>query len=85
MKQECQWDATRGQQVSVIAQENMKLVAFLFHHRWRSTLDWEIMGVDEDTVHLMAGQKKLEDEYKDLKMNGYLLLYALVDYCIDNM
>ena len=32
----------RGQQVSVIAQENLKLKAFLFHHRWRCTLDWEI-------------------------------------------
>ena len=63
----------RGQQVSVIAQENLKLAAFLFHHRWRCTLDWEIMGVDEGTVCLMAGQKKLKDEYKDpnllLKVN----------------
>ena len=25
----------RGQQVSVIAQENLKLTAILFHHRWR--------------------------------------------------
>ena len=63
----------RGQQVSVIAQENLKLAAFLFHHRWRCTLDWQTTGVDENTVHLMAGQKKLEDEYKDsnvlLKIN----------------
>ena len=36
----------RGQQVSVIAHENLKLVAFLFHHRWRCTLDWEITGVN---------------------------------------
>ena len=28
----------RGQQVSVIGQENQKLAAFLFHHRWRCTL-----------------------------------------------
>ena len=28
----------RGQQVLVIAQENLKLAAFLFHHRWRCTL-----------------------------------------------
>ena len=55
----------RGQQVSVIAQENLKLTAFLFHHRWRCTLDWEIMEVDEGTVCILAGQKKLEDEYKD--------------------
>ena len=26
------------------------------------------MGVNENTVHLMAGQKKLEDEYKDPNM-----------------
>ena len=25
----------RGQQVSVMAQENLKLAIFLFHHRWR--------------------------------------------------
>ena len=55
----------RGQQVSVIAQENLKLVAFLFHHRWRYTLDWEIMEVHEDTVCLLAGKKKLEDDYED--------------------
>ena len=54
----------RGQQVSVIAQENLKLAAFLFHHRWRCTLDWEIMGVDKSTVRLMADQKKLKDEHK---------------------
>ena len=29
----------RGQQVSVIAQENLKLAIFQFHHRWRCTLD----------------------------------------------
>ena len=58
----------RGQQVSVIAQENLKLAAFLFHHRWRCTLDWEITGVNEETVHLLAGQKKLKDEYKNPDM-----------------
>ena len=58
----------RGQQVSVIAQESLMLAVFLFHHRWRCTLDWEIMGVNEDTVCLMTGQKKLEDEYKDPNM-----------------
>ena len=54
----------RGQQVSVIAQENLKLAAFLFHHWWRCTLDWEIMGVDEGTVCSLVGHKKLEGEYK---------------------
>ena len=29
----------RGHQVSVIAQENQKLALFIFHHRWRCTLD----------------------------------------------
>ena len=36
----------RGKQVSVIAQENLKLAVFLFNHRWRYTLDWEITGVN---------------------------------------
>ena len=49
-----------GQQVSVVAQENLKLAAFIFHHRWRFTFDWEVMGVHEDTVHLLAGQKRIE-------------------------
>ena len=63
-QQERQWP-DRGQQVSVIAQENLKLAALLFPHRWRCTLDWEIMEVDEGIVCLLVGQKKLEDEYKD--------------------
>ena len=58
----------RGEQVSVIAQENLKLAVFLFHHGWRCTLDWEIIGVNEGTVHLMRCQKKLKDEYKDSNM-----------------
>ena len=49
----------------VRTQEILKLAAFLFHHRWRCTFDWEIIGVDEETVHFLAGQKKLKDEYKD--------------------
>ena len=32
---------------------------------WRCTFDWEVMEVNEDRVHLLAGQKKLEDKYKD--------------------
>ena len=55
----------RGQQVSVIAQENLKLAAFLFHHRGRFTFDWEVTEVHEDMVYLQAGQKRLEDYYKD--------------------
>ena len=57
-----------GQQVLVIAQENLKLAVFLFHHKWRCTLGWEITKVDEGTVCLLAGQKKLKHEYKDPDM-----------------
>ena len=39
------WTPDRGQQVSVIAQENLKLAIFLFHHQWRCTFDWEVTGV----------------------------------------
>ena len=52
----------------MMAQENLKLAAFVFHHRQRCTLDWEITEVDEETVCLLAGQKKLEDECKDPDM-----------------
>ena len=52
-------------QVSVIAQEYLKLAVFLFHHRWRCALDCEIMGVNEDTLHLVSGQKKLKYHYRD--------------------
>ena len=31
--------SNKGQQVSIIAQENLKLAVFLFHHRWRCTFD----------------------------------------------
>ena len=48
----------RGQQVSVIAQENLKLAVFLFHHWWRCTFDWEVMGVQEDTLCLLLGPSK---------------------------
>ena len=37
----------RGQQVSVIAQENLKLATFVINHRWWCTLDWEITEVHE--------------------------------------
>ena len=55
----------RGQQVSVIAQENLKLAVFMFHHWWSCTFDWEVMGVCEDIVCLSVGQKRLKDEYED--------------------
>ena len=49
----------RGQKVSVIAQENLKLAIFYF-------IIGAVAGVSEDTLHLTMGQKKLEDKYKDL-------------------
>ena len=52
----------------VIAQEMLKLAVFLFHHRWKFSFDWEVMGVCEDTVHLPTSQKRLKHEYKDLNM-----------------
>ena len=55
----------RGQQVMVIAQENLKLAAFLFYHWCRCTLNWEITGENKETVHFLVGQKKLKDKYKD--------------------
>ena len=55
----------RGQQVSVIDQENPKLAVFLFHHKWRCTLDWETTGVNEDTLRLMSSQKKFKDKNRD--------------------
>ena len=58
----------RGQQVSVITQENLKLEVFLFHHQWRCLFDWEVMGVQENTVSLLMGQKRLEDKYKNTDM-----------------
>ena len=54
----------RRQNVSVIAQENLKLAAFIFHHRWRCIIDREVTGACEDTVHLLASQKRLKDKYK---------------------
>ena len=53
----------RKQQISVIAQENPKLLGFLFYHRLRCTFDWEIMEVNKETVYFLAGKKKLKDEY----------------------
>ena len=55
----------RGHQVSIITQENLKLAAFLFHQRWRCTLDWEVTQMHEDTVHLLGWHKKLMDKFKD--------------------
>ena len=55
----------RGQQVLFIAQENLKLAVFIFHHWWRCIFVCEVMGVQEDTLHLLAGQKRLKEEDKD--------------------
>ena len=48
-----------------MVQENLKLATFLFHGRWLCTLDWKDRGVQEETVHKLAGKKKLEDEHRD--------------------
>ena len=53
-----------GQQISAIAQETLKLTVYLFHHRWRCTFDWDVMGVCEDTIHVLAGQMRLEASMK---------------------
>ena len=58
----------RGQQVSVIAQESLTLAVFILHHWWQCTFDWEVMGVCEETIHLLSGQKRLKDKFKDLDM-----------------
>ena len=54
----------RGQQISVIAQENLKLAAFLFHHGWKCSHSWKITEVHENTIYLLANEK---DDYKDPK------------------
>ena len=58
----------RGQQASALAQENLKLAVVLFYHQWRCTFGWEVMGVWEDTVHLLVRQKWLKNKYKDPDM-----------------
>ena len=55
----------RWQQVSIIAKENLKLATNPFDQRWRHSYAWEVMVLCEDTVCLLAGQKRLEDNYKD--------------------
>ena len=54
--------SNREQRVSVIAQENLKLDVFLFHHRWKCTFDWEVTEELEDAVLQLAEQKRLKDE-----------------------
>ena len=58
----------KWQQFSVMAQKDLKLADFLFHHRMRCTFDWEVTRVQKDTGHLLAEQNRLEDNYKDLDM-----------------
>ena len=57
-----------GMHDMVIAQENLQLDIFIFHHKLRCTFDGEVMGVWEGTVHLFACQKRLEDKYRDPNM-----------------
>ena len=79
---------SKGQQVSVIAQENLKLAVLPFHHVWRCTFDWEVTGVHEGTVCLLVGQKRLKDDYKDPNMlpkvnkaDMAAMVEAIKDYC----
>ena len=65
MQQKSLKNAQQGQQVSVMAQEKLMLAIFLFHHQWRCTYDWEVAGVHDKTIHLLAQQKRLKDEYND--------------------
>ena len=58
----------RGWQASVRVQENLNLAFFLFHHRCRCTLNGEVTVMHEDTVCLLAGQKRPKDNYKDPDM-----------------
>ena len=69
MKKPCGKNAdgmsNKEQQISVIAQEDLKLAAFLFYQWWRCTFDWEVTGVEEDRVCLLADQMRSKDDYKD--------------------
>ena len=58
----------RWQQVSVIAQENLKLAAFLFYHMQKCTFDWDVMGICMHKFCLLGRQKGLKDNY-----NPYLV------------
>ena len=58
----------RGQQVSFLVQKNLELATFLFYHGWRCTFEWEVMAVEEDTVHLLIGQRRPQHMYKDPKV-----------------
>ena len=71
----------RGQHVSVIAQENLKLATFVFHHMWRCTLDWKVTGVSDNTVHMSAGPKRIKEDYQHpdlLPMTG--MMEAIIEY-----
>ena len=63
---QCQWNTQhRGTGVSY---ENLKWAFFLFYHQCRCTFDWEIKGVNEETIHKFSFQKKLGDKYEDPDM-----------------
>ena len=51
-----------------MAQESLKLAAFLFHHRLRCTLGWGIIKVHEETVCKLKDKKKLKCKYKEPDM-----------------
>ena len=45
---------------------------------------WVVRGVQEDTVHLLAGQKRLEENYKNPVIQAIYIKEYTVKYKIDN-
>ena len=57
-----------GKQISVKTQENLFIAVVQIHNWKRCTFEWDATGVNKKVVHLLAGQKKLEDMNKDPEM-----------------
>ena len=55
-------------------------------HRWRCTFDWEVMGVHENAMHLLVGQKKLDESkgtnvlHKIIKSDMAVTMEAIKEY-----
>ena len=54
----------KGHQVSVMAQDNLKLAAFLSHYSWRCIYDWEVTKVQKSTICKPVRQKTIKDKCK---------------------
>ena len=62
--QECQWNALqKAISFSHISGEP-EASCLPILSLWRCTFDWDVKGEHEDTVHLLEGQKRLEDSSK---------------------